>query len=705
MEHTSRGIKLPENPSEWGFKGQNYLLTVGIDKYAHWKPLNNAVKDVQDIARILTERYQFQPDHVISLIDADATEDSIRKTLLDVKKAITEEDNLIVYFSGHGQYDPDLDEGYWIPSNARIGHPSDYISNSDLLKWIRAIRTHHTLIIVDSCFSGTLVSQSRSAVLSEKYPSRRIFASGRKEIVDDGPIGSNSPFAKAILSRLSRNTDRVLRASDLIQSVTKVVEAEAGQAPVEGRIKEAGDEGGEFVFHLKVTEEEIWASVVDANTPDEYAKYVDYFPDGKHALEARTKLSELTDATDWNRAAELSTPASLAAYLEAHPRGKYSEEALTKLEELEENEAWQTAKTRDNVSGFMEYLRKYPSGRFAMIARKQLDALKANLQQHEQHLVQDELENIAVIGEQSQDAKTQYKNLVNEAEGFYAQMEYASCVAKYQAALKLYQNHFVPDKKFIDQRIRAATAHLSYLENVEDGKRAVTDGNYVLALEFFRKAKAIDDTAKIREWITHAEQKLRNQYTPVAAGSGSPKKRKSGLRWIFWILGVGLVVVLGVAGYAVVSSINDVNNAVDTYKDSESAYQEPGDNTVPQKDASTPVYQDPPVTAIRTTLHDIVPGTWNVTDRVVGGYSSAATGMLAPASWVFYENGTLTYWENGSAVSGTWSLDESTSPFTSVISIPSLSMTGYFLQINGGTITIVSNELLGQVTNYLQRTN
>ena len=215
-----RGIKLPQSPSEWGFKGENYLLIIGIDHYANWKPLHNAVKDIRDISRMLTERYQFEASHTISLIDDEATEDNIRQKLLDVKRSITPEDNLVILFSGHGHYDSDLDEGYWVPANARKDNPSDYISNSDVLKWIRAIKTHHTLLVVDSCFSGTLVSQSRSEVLSEKYPSCRIFASGRKELVDDGVPGTNSPFAKAILSRLSHNTDRVMRASELIQNVT-----------------------------------------------------------------------------------------------------------------------------------------------------------------------------------------------------------------------------------------------------------------------------------------------------------------------------------------------------------------------------------------------------------------------------------------------------------------------------------------------------
>ena len=685
----SRGIKLPNNPSEWGFKGENYLLTIGIDKYAHWKPLNNAVKDVRDITRLLTERYQFEPLHVLTLTDDEATEDNIRKKLLDVKRSITTEDNLIVYYSGHGHYDMDLDEGYWVPANARKDNPSDYISNSDVLKWIRAIKTHHTLIIVDSCFSGTLVSQSRSEVLSEKYPSARIFASGRKELVDDGVPGTNSPFAKALLSRLSYNTDRVLRASELIQNVTKKVESEAGQAPIEGRIKDAGDEGGEFVFHLKVTEDEIWSSVVGASTAEEYAKYIDYFPDGKYVLEARTKLSTLTDASDWKRALDVSTPAALAAYLEAHPRGAHYEEAFHKLEEIEENDSWQNAKTRNSVSAFMEYLHKYPSGRFSSLARKNLDQLKGALQKHEQDLVKDELAEIEDTSTRITDNKTRYKNLLNEAEGLYAQLSYQGCIDKYRAALKLYESHFVPDRKFIEQRIREAERHVSYLELVEDGKKAVTDGNYELALQFFRKARSIDDTMKIREWITHAEKKIKGDFaftpiTPKPRSVEDQKKKKSGLSWIAWTIGLAVVALICVVIIAVIGSMGEINGGDEFIMD----------NNGPSTDLQNDNYQPPndkTDNVTQVSWANYVPGTWQT--PIIGGY----------ASWVFYENGNLTYWENGISYAGTWSLQDQGQTFTSEIIVPALTIRGYISFISGDSMTLILDTVLGQYTYILAK--
>ncbi|HUR30239.1 MAG TPA: caspase family protein, partial [Saprospiraceae bacterium] len=599
-----RGIKLPQSSSEWGFKGENYLIIIGIDKYQYWKPLNNAVKDVRDIALLLTERYQFEPKHVITLIDDQATEDSIRQHLLDIKRNITKEDNLVVFFSGHGYYDVDLDEGYWVPANARKDSPSDYISNSDVLKWIRAIKTHHTLVIVDSCFSGSLVSQSRSEVLSEKYPSSRIFASGRKELVEDGAPGTNSPFAKAILSRLTYNTDRVMRASELIQNVTKSVESNGGQAPIEGRIKEAGDEGGEFVFHLKVTEEEIWNSIVASNTPVEYSKYLEYFPDGQHALAARTKLSELTDEEDWKKALELSTAQAYTIYLEAHPRGCYNEEALGRLEELEEDDAWQKAKTRNSVSSFMDYLRKYPEGKFDSLARKNLDHLKRDLKQNEQDLVSNELEGLGDTHIRTKDNKEQYKTLINEGEGFFSQMQYDKSIDKYQQALNLAEAHFVPNKNFVIQRIDLARKRIKYSEFLCDGDDALKSHNFDLAIEYYKQAQSYDDTIQVRNNIEHAKRRgliLQPPPVPVVHKTKSSKRSP-----VFWVVGVLLLLVLGVVGYVASEFRSDSTTYSPDYKKD---YEESAITAEP-----VPAYEDP-VSNTPANTFDMIIGSWHVEDR------------------------------------------------------------------------------------------
>ena len=86
----NRGIDL--STSETGYDPQqavNYVLAIGIDEYAYWDKLQNAVKDASDFVGVLTQQYQFESDNVIRLFNQDATEDRIRDAIRDLKRRIT----------------------------------------------------------------------------------------------------------------------------------------------------------------------------------------------------------------------------------------------------------------------------------------------------------------------------------------------------------------------------------------------------------------------------------------------------------------------------------------------------------------------------------------------------------------------------------------------------------------------------------------
>ena len=85
----------------------------------------------------------------------------------------------------------------------------------------------------------------------EKIRSRWGLASGRLEVVSDGDIGSNSPFARVLLSYLRENPKAEFAVSELIQHVKMKVAEESGQTPIGSPLRLSGDEGGEFVFRKK----------------------------------------------------------------------------------------------------------------------------------------------------------------------------------------------------------------------------------------------------------------------------------------------------------------------------------------------------------------------------------------------------------------------------------------------------------------------
>ncbi len=188
--------------------GKNYFLGVGINDYsAGWTILNNAVRDVERIAQILTDKYDF---HTIDILTNDkATRLGILRQLRALQ-TLTADDSLLIYYSGHGHLAKE--DGYWIPVNADVEDIDNYIPNAQLRGLIRAIPTRHTLLIADSCYSGSFFPESETKNMRgaadelEKYRSRWAFCSGRHDQkVSDGTAGTHSPFAEALITELERN--------------------------------------------------------------------------------------------------------------------------------------------------------------------------------------------------------------------------------------------------------------------------------------------------------------------------------------------------------------------------------------------------------------------------------------------------------------------------------------------------------------------
>jgi hypothetical protein len=160
---------------------------------------------------------------------------------------------VVIFFAGHGYWDPELRQGYWLPANARKDDRTDWISNSTIRDYIPGIKTQHTLLIADACFSGSIFTESRAIrpdVAIEKiyeYQSRKAITSGVNTVPDQ------SVFLMYLVKRLRENPDRYLAAEALYIRMREAVISNSvnNQMPRYGRIDGAEDEGGDFVFTRK----------------------------------------------------------------------------------------------------------------------------------------------------------------------------------------------------------------------------------------------------------------------------------------------------------------------------------------------------------------------------------------------------------------------------------------------------------------------
>lgn len=282
--------------------GDNHLLVIGINQYADSSipNLRNARKDAEAVAQLLQDNYGFDTNCCKTLFDKQANHESITDLLEALPNRIQPEDNLLIYFAGHGHYNKITRIGYLLPADARWGKPNSYIPHSTLLDYIRAIQSRHTFLIVDSCFSGALFRNvddtHRAAANLERLPSRWGLAAGLIEEVSDGFYNDNSPFAKALLTYLQTAPDTFL-ASDLIQHVKNAVPNNATQQPFGGILQKVGDQQGEMVFRRNSSEELDWQQQawdkVNKNSITALVQFIREHRENTYVADAEKRIAEL----------------------------------------------------------------------------------------------------------------------------------------------------------------------------------------------------------------------------------------------------------------------------------------------------------------------------------------------------------------------------------------------------------------------------
>ncbi len=228
---------------------KNYLFVIGINDYKGFNRLNNAVKDAQDFISVMQTRYGYSPARTHTLFNSEATRENIYAKLEELT-GLSEDDNLLIYFSGHGFYDKKLDQGYWIPVDAQPKKAFGFLENSSLNPYIKALPCRHVLIIADACFSGALLKSDRSTA-SDRLSwtkSRWAIVSGRLEEVSDGGPGGNSPFATYLINYLKK-ADSAFATDDLSAYIVKAVGNNANQLPQGAPLRNVGDDGGLLYFY------------------------------------------------------------------------------------------------------------------------------------------------------------------------------------------------------------------------------------------------------------------------------------------------------------------------------------------------------------------------------------------------------------------------------------------------------------------------
>jgi ribosomal protein L22 len=240
--------------------GKKYAIIIGINSYKNGiDELKTPVNDAKEVAKVLQNSYGFE---TILLTDSSATKDSILETIENIAKKTKANDQMIIYYGGHGYFEKQTNTSYWLPSDAKSNSYVKGIKSKDITDLLKMSPSKQVLVVADSCYSGTMerntniswnsMNETRANFLKKQLrePSRILLSSGGNEPVSDGNE-KHSVFAGFFLKKLQNFDKNVFTAEELYGSYKESVSGNSDQTPEYKTIGASGHESGDFVFVKK----------------------------------------------------------------------------------------------------------------------------------------------------------------------------------------------------------------------------------------------------------------------------------------------------------------------------------------------------------------------------------------------------------------------------------------------------------------------
>ena len=243
--------------------GEYFALVIGNSRYQEFPSLRTPKNDAEAVAKVLKDEYGYKTKLIL-----DATRYQIISALNDYRKNLNHDDNLLIYYAGHGALDSVNNDAYWLPVDAEKDNTANWISTRSISDILNVMTAKHVLIVADSCYSGALTRSALARLQGGKtvdewvkwfkkvsqMRTRMVLSSGGDEPVNDGGGGDHSLFAKAFLEALKDNHHALdgyrlyLAISNLVKASIHKQHLVVKQTPEYAPIKFAGHEAGDFIF-------------------------------------------------------------------------------------------------------------------------------------------------------------------------------------------------------------------------------------------------------------------------------------------------------------------------------------------------------------------------------------------------------------------------------------------------------------------------
>jgi len=242
-----RGAQIAEDLEGKKYRKQ-FAIIIGINYEAREVALTksvparlrNAENDATRLNTLLLRNFGYRPETVQLLLGVKATHQNLLDLLGEVEQgkwngeagAITPDDSILFFFSGHGQKLTLEENLALLPSDVHLDPESGIPTKSsrveihDLCNSLKKCRARHKLLVLDCCFSGAVFElKDESSVLPAPRPMEIVFERPNGQVEWPSPkfntksfqaiaashsiqkaadgAGQNSPFTRSLLDALN----------------------------------------------------------------------------------------------------------------------------------------------------------------------------------------------------------------------------------------------------------------------------------------------------------------------------------------------------------------------------------------------------------------------------------------------------------------------------------------------------------------------
>jgi HEAT repeat protein len=200
---------------------RRWALVVAIDAYPDdgIPKRKDTVASAWRLSELLTQRYGYEPERVIRLMNAEATTAGLFSTINELRKRIGREDSLLVYVSLHSarmQTRTAL-----VPFDGRAGQAWTWVSLEAVVEALSGLASGAVLAVFDGCVADDPSGLSRREALA-----LRTLPSGSIEMLAGcplNPLRGPTGIGAVLADELDRAADegRGLTASDLMEALSR----------------------------------------------------------------------------------------------------------------------------------------------------------------------------------------------------------------------------------------------------------------------------------------------------------------------------------------------------------------------------------------------------------------------------------------------------------------------------------------------------